>query len=311
MVLGEPSFFPTLEAYSTAPIVGGNSADVLLNGEEIFPAMLEAIHEARKTITYAQYFYEDGPVARDMAEALAERCRAGVGVNVLLDSFGALGIPPEYVDLMRRDLFRFTPVALLVILVVLWLSFWTVRGVVLPVVSVVMALVWTLGDLVLDGKELTLTLLLADGSASTHRTADALTATLAAVGITLHPQPVPVDTFVKDQGVPGRATVQSTGASLHTLRQLAHLDATLAPPAGLPLEARASAYVLHQRQDFEVPLDWYRLQKFDGQRSRDRHVAAQQNEVAQGLDDLRRCIIGGHALPLYYPLYYPLFPFEF
>src|SRR6266550_1285258 len=79
LALGEPSFFPTLEAYASAPIVGGNRADVLLNGEQIFPAIVDAIRSAKKTVTYAQYFYEDGPVAREVAEALAERCRDGVG----------------------------------------------------------------------------------------------------------------------------------------------------------------------------------------------------------------------------------------
>ena len=73
LALGEPSFFPTLEAYAAAPIVGGNRADLLLNGKQIFPAMLEAIRGAQHTITYAQYFYEDGPISRDLAEALAER----------------------------------------------------------------------------------------------------------------------------------------------------------------------------------------------------------------------------------------------
>ena len=101
--LGEPSFFPTLEAYALAPIVGGNSVEFLLNGEQIFPSMVEAINGAQRTITYAQYFYEEGPVARDIAEALAERCRNGVGVSVLLDSFGALAIPTEYTDLMQRS----------------------------------------------------------------------------------------------------------------------------------------------------------------------------------------------------------------
>lgn len=100
--LGEASFFPTLEAYALAPIVGGNRIDILLNGERIFPAMIDAIRSAQRTITYAQYFYEDGPVARDIAGAFAERCRAGVGVSILLDSFGARGIPREYVDEMQR-----------------------------------------------------------------------------------------------------------------------------------------------------------------------------------------------------------------
>jgi cardiolipin synthase len=101
--LGEPSFFPTLEAYTAAPIVGGNAVDVLLNGDEIFPAMLEAISAARRTITYAQYYYEDGDIAKAIAEALGERCRAGVGVNVLLDSFGAAGMPGDYAQMMRTS----------------------------------------------------------------------------------------------------------------------------------------------------------------------------------------------------------------
>ncbi|HYE89486.1 MAG TPA: phospholipase D-like domain-containing protein [Terriglobales bacterium] len=103
IALGEPSFFPTLEAYAAAPIIGGNTVELLFNGEQIFPAKLAAIRAATKTITYAQYYYEEGLVSRDIAEALAERARAGVGVNVLLDSFGALGIPEEYVELMRRS----------------------------------------------------------------------------------------------------------------------------------------------------------------------------------------------------------------
>ena len=39
MVLGEPSFFPTLEALTTAPIVGGNTVEVLLNGEDVSSAI--------------------------------------------------------------------------------------------------------------------------------------------------------------------------------------------------------------------------------------------------------------------------------
>ncbi|HEY3065632.1 MAG TPA: phospholipase D-like domain-containing protein [Methylomirabilota bacterium] len=101
VALGEPSFFPTIEAYSNAPIVGGNAVELLPNGDHIFPTTLDAIRSAKLTITYAQYFYEEGPVARDIAEALAERCRAGVGVNILLDGVGSFYIPSEYVDLMK------------------------------------------------------------------------------------------------------------------------------------------------------------------------------------------------------------------
>jgi len=103
MNLGEPSFFPTLEAHAQAPIVGGNRLKLLLNGEQIYPAILGAIRQARSTITYAQYSYEDGQIARELAQALAERCRAGVRAHVLLDSVGTVAMPREYVELMSED----------------------------------------------------------------------------------------------------------------------------------------------------------------------------------------------------------------
>jgi cardiolipin synthase A/B len=99
--IGEPSFFPTLEAYASAPITARNAVDVLLNGEQIFPAMVEAIRSARTSITYAQYFLDDGQVTRELVDALVDRCRAGVGVSILLDAFGALDMPADYIDRMK------------------------------------------------------------------------------------------------------------------------------------------------------------------------------------------------------------------
>jgi cardiolipin synthase len=102
LTLGEPSFFPTLEAYTGSPIVGGNRVEVLLNGEAIFPAQVEAIRAARRSITFATYWFQDGPVARELVDALVERCRAGVRTHLLLDSFGSLGMPGEYGEMLRK-----------------------------------------------------------------------------------------------------------------------------------------------------------------------------------------------------------------
>ena len=97
----DPSFLPTIEAY-TSTAHGGNSAALLLNGDQIFPAQLEAIRSARVTINYAQYFYEEGPIGREISEALAERCRAGVRGHILLDGFGALAMPAAYRETMTQ-----------------------------------------------------------------------------------------------------------------------------------------------------------------------------------------------------------------
>ena len=98
---GDASFSETMEAHTASPVVGGNRIDVLLNGDQIFPAKLAAIRSARSTLDYAEYFYADGGPARAIAEAVADRCRAGVVGKILLDGFGTLSMPGEYVRLMK------------------------------------------------------------------------------------------------------------------------------------------------------------------------------------------------------------------
>ena len=70
-------------------IVEGNQVATLLNGDEIFPAMLEAIGGARTSITLETYIYWAGEIGRRFADALAERARAGVKVHVLVDWVGS------------------------------------------------------------------------------------------------------------------------------------------------------------------------------------------------------------------------------
>jgi cardiolipin synthase len=101
ITLGEASFFRTIEAHTDAPIVSGNRIEVLLNGDETFPVMLREIRGAKSTITFAQYLYEDGSIARELAQAFAERCRAGVKADILLDSHGSGKAPSEIIATMK------------------------------------------------------------------------------------------------------------------------------------------------------------------------------------------------------------------
>jgi cardiolipin synthase len=101
IALGDPSFHPTVEANTRAPIRAGNRVEILKNGDEFFPAMLAAIRGARTTITLVQYVFEKPGIAEEFSDALAERCRAGVGVNVLLDAAGSFFVPRDYLVRMR------------------------------------------------------------------------------------------------------------------------------------------------------------------------------------------------------------------
>jgi cardiolipin synthase A/B len=100
--LGESTFFPTIEAHTDAPITAGNRIDVLLNGDETFPVMLRDIKAAKSTITFAQYLFEGGTLATEFAQAFAERCRAGIEADILLDDHGSGKTPAEIIALMRE-----------------------------------------------------------------------------------------------------------------------------------------------------------------------------------------------------------------
>jgi len=83
-------------------IVGGNRVQELVNGDRIFPAMLEAIRGARKTVLFETFIYWSGEIGTEFAEALSERARAGVKVHVLLDWVGSTKVDRDLVHKMRE-----------------------------------------------------------------------------------------------------------------------------------------------------------------------------------------------------------------
>jgi cardiolipin synthase len=97
----DPQFRRSLGVLLGPPIVEGNKVEVLLNGDQIFPAMLDAIKHAEKTITFETYIYWSESIGREFAEALSERARSGVKVHVLLDFIGSIKMEAKQIDAMR------------------------------------------------------------------------------------------------------------------------------------------------------------------------------------------------------------------
>src|SRR5260370_42058988 len=99
--VGDTAVVRALEAHTLSSPVDGNRGRLLLNGNDIFPTMLAAIRGAKTTITFANFLYEDGDIAGEMATALAKRCRAGVRVNVLLDAVGSSQMPRQHCTILK------------------------------------------------------------------------------------------------------------------------------------------------------------------------------------------------------------------
>lgn len=95
-------FLHAAESLTSAPVSLGNDLELLINGDEIFPAFLETISNARRSVNLLTFVYWRGDIAHDVAARLIERARAGVAVNVLLDAFGAAKMDAQLIEQMRN-----------------------------------------------------------------------------------------------------------------------------------------------------------------------------------------------------------------
>ncbi len=84
-----PEFVGSALALADPVPIGGNKIDLLQNGDAYFPAMLDAIRQARRTINFESYIFYSDAIGREFRDALCERARAGVQVRVLLDGIGS------------------------------------------------------------------------------------------------------------------------------------------------------------------------------------------------------------------------------
>ena len=99
----DPQFKRVMSALLGPAIVGGNKIDELINGDQIFPAMLDAVKGAKSTINFETYIYWSGDIGQAFANALAERAKAGVKVNVLIDWVGSAKMEDDLLDVMRTS----------------------------------------------------------------------------------------------------------------------------------------------------------------------------------------------------------------
>lgn len=101
--VSEEVFARTIGQLLGPPLLDGNKVTLLSNGDEIFPAMLEAIRSAQSTITFENFLWREGAVSDEFAEALAERARAGVKVHFLQDALGCDSLHGRAMNIVRNS----------------------------------------------------------------------------------------------------------------------------------------------------------------------------------------------------------------
>jgi cardiolipin synthase A/B len=109
---GDEVFERTMSHLLGPPLLKSNHVTILQNGDEIFPAMLEAIRSAERTITFENFLLKEGELWRQFARAFAERARAGVKVHFLQDALGCNCLHGPEMKMLKRsgaqvEIFRF------------------------------------------------------------------------------------------------------------------------------------------------------------------------------------------------------------
>lgn len=97
----EPRHPDYLAALVGGHLTRGNRYDVLTNGDQFFPAMLDAINSAKRRISFETYIYDTGAVADQFTAAFEAAARRGVRVNMVVDSVGGSGMRDE--DIKRLE----------------------------------------------------------------------------------------------------------------------------------------------------------------------------------------------------------------
>ena len=95
---GSKEFVEYSSMFLNSPVREASKLSLLQNGDGFYPAMLEAIRNAKDTVNFEVYIFEPDEIGRQFMDAFKDRARAGVEVRLLLDGFGSLKLTKRYRD---------------------------------------------------------------------------------------------------------------------------------------------------------------------------------------------------------------------
>lgn len=79
------------------PLAANNKIDLLENGEEKFPALLEALSKAEKHIHLQYYIFENDTTGQQIADVLIQKAQEGVEVRLMYDDFGSHSLGSSFI----------------------------------------------------------------------------------------------------------------------------------------------------------------------------------------------------------------------
>jgi cardiolipin synthase len=100
--VSSPACLHLVQLISQSVLYRGNDIRIYRNGDRFYPAMLDAIRAATRSVDLECYIFEQGEWGDAFVDALCERAGAGVIVTITLDAIGAGGLHGARLDALRR-----------------------------------------------------------------------------------------------------------------------------------------------------------------------------------------------------------------
>ena len=92
-----------LENLAQLPFTKSNTVELLIDGENAFPAMLESLRNAKKYIIIQFYIVRHDNIGREIQQLLIHRAIEGLDIYFLYDSLGSYELSDAYVDEMKQS----------------------------------------------------------------------------------------------------------------------------------------------------------------------------------------------------------------
>lgn len=96
------AFIQQLEPMVNSKITRGNEIEVIENGDHFYDAEMQAMCQARHSINIEAYIFHKGRVTDDVLEILTDRAKAGVHVNIVIDSVGSAATRKSYFTALKK-----------------------------------------------------------------------------------------------------------------------------------------------------------------------------------------------------------------
>jgi cardiolipin synthase A/B len=85
-------FLYTLQSTCQAALHHGNQVTIYTNGSAFYPAMIDAIRNATRSVNMECYIFQPGRVADQFIDALSDRARKGLNVTIVVDAIGSFNL---------------------------------------------------------------------------------------------------------------------------------------------------------------------------------------------------------------------------